>query len=123
MRHIYVFTGKKQPLPTMIRFKRIYVGDSELPTEHFEPRMIPTWREVLLDETSTKSVMIFRKNRYGDISMETIMRDNGHIRSHVNDDTVNEKRMWKTVYMAYQNGCDVYLTLDPKRFNRIVHYW
>lgn len=102
-----------------VNFKKIYVGrDAEMPLYVFQPHMLQFWQEVLLDEPSTKSVMIFRKNKYGDISVETIMRENDHIRSHVADDTISEERMWNNVYTATSNGCLVYLTLNAKRYNR-----
>ena len=95
-----------------IHFKKIYVmATCELDAFDFELGMIKYWKEVLVDEPNTMSVMIFRKNRHGDISVETIMRDRGGIKSHVADTTVSEEYMWNTVNLAYENGCDVYLTL------------
>lgn len=104
----------------MIPFKKIYIGkEMELDQSELTPCLKDIWKEILLDESNTKSVMIFRKNKYGDISIETIMRDNGDIISHIGDDYIDESTVWHTVEIASQNGCDVYLTLDRHKYYQL----
>lgn len=104
----------------MIPFKKIYIGkEMELDQEDLTPCLLDIWKEVLLDETNTKSVMIFRKNKYGNISIETIMRDNGDIVSHIGDEYIDDQKVWSTVELASQHGCDVYLTLDRHKYYQL----
>lgn len=101
-------------------FAKIYVGrDSILPQSRLNDNILKLWDEILLDETETKAVMIFRKNKRGEISVETILRDKNHIRSYVSDDFITEDQMWDIVHEACHR-CTVYMTINCRKYNQYI---
>ena len=71
------------------------------------------WSEILIDEASTKSVMVFRKDKiFGDISMETITRINGRLKSWVAEEQIWPETVDEILMLCNQRGYEIHFTLE-----------
>jgi hypothetical protein len=87
-------------------------GDA-LDTDKINPiKMMHHWKEILIDETSTKSVMIFRKDVFGDICMETVTRMHGKIQTYVSEEEITQKTVDEILLLCNQRGYEIHITLD-----------
>jgi hypothetical protein len=75
-------------------------------------KMLTNWKEILIDETSTKSVMVFRKDIFGDISMETITRINGKLKSYVAEEQIFQETVDDILRLCNQRGYEIHITLE-----------
>ena len=71
------------------------------------------WKEILIDEAETKSVMVFRKDPiFGDISMETITRINGRLKSYVAEEQIWPETVDEILILCNQRGYEIHFTLE-----------
>lgn len=94
--------------------EKIYDHDGiELDTDQVNPEtVLSKWKEILIDEASTKSVMIFRKDPMGDISMETITRMHGRIKTYVAEEEILQETVDEILLMCNQRGYEIHITLE-----------